>query len=303
MVDGYLYDEFGRETDLEAITPERIETYRDRLMAEGELSNRTVVRHLTVLNGIFKRAKRVFGLAVNPASAELAERPRVIYTGEFETLDAEEIELLAGAAASNQDAVLYRVAAYTGLRTGELFALRWEAVDFVGGLVHVRRSYDYSASPRVEKIPKGKRVRSVPMMPAVIDALARLKEREHFTEGGDLVFCSDVGEHLDYFSHLKRYKVALGRAELPEIRFHDLRHAFGSAAITTLDSFAVQTYMGHAHYSTTQRYLHHKPKREDAAKIESAFRVPKRVPNSGTSAATPCNSEQLTVPEEAEIHG
>ena len=54
-----------------------------------------VVRHLAVLHGIFKRAGRVWGLERNPASADLVERPKVVYTGEFETLDRDELELLA----------------------------------------------------------------------------------------------------------------------------------------------------------------------------------------------------------------
>lgn len=122
------------------------------------------------------------------------------------------------------------------------------------------------------------------MMPDVVDALAQLKERDHFTEDGDLVFCSTVGEHLDYFDHLKRYKESLERAGLRQIRFHDLRHVFGTAAITTLDPYAVQSYMGHAHYSTTQRYLHHKPRREDAARLADAFEIrpiPSRAPAVG----------------------
>lgn len=109
------------------------------------------------------------------------------------------------------------------------------------------------------------------MMPEVIDALAALKERDGFTGDDDLVFCSEVGDHLDYFAHLDRYYAALDRAELRRVPFHDLRHAFGSAASTTLDPYAVQSYMGHQHYSTTQRYLHHKPRREDAARLADAF--------------------------------
>jgi integrase len=88
------------------------------------------------------------------------------------------------------------------------------------------------------------------------------------------VFCSEVGDYLNYFDHLKRYKDSHGRAELPYLRFHDLRHCFGSAAIKVLDPFKVQSYLGHAHYSTTQRYLHHQPRREDAAKLAEAFEVP-----------------------------
>ena len=79
------------------------------------------------------------------------------------------------------------------------------------------------------------------------------------------------GDHLDHDRLRKRYYKALRAAGLRRLRFHDLRHAFGSAAITKLDPYAVQSYMGHQHYSTTQRYLHHKPRREDAARLADAF--------------------------------
>ena len=119
-------------------------------------------------------------------------------------------------------------------------------------------------------MPKGKRVRSVPLMAVVIDALAGLKERKEFTGDTDLVFTRE-GEHLNHFDLRKRYYEAQDRAQLRRLRFHDLRHAFGSAAITQLDPHAVQGYLGHQHYSTTQRYLHHRPRRDDAAKLTKAF--------------------------------
>lgn len=79
--------------------------------------------------------------------------------------------------------------AFTGLRQGELFALRWRDVDLVVGLVHVRPNYTGKAL----KVPKGKKARSVPATPEVVDALARLKERDYFTGADDLVFCSVLG--------------------------------------------------------------------------------------------------------------
>jgi integrase len=248
VIDGYLLEEFGEQL-IDAITPDTIDSYKEKLIVEGRLSNRVVVRHLTVLHGVFKRAGRVWGLARNPASADLLERPKVVYTGEFDTLDRDELEALARAAHDRQDAAICLTAAYTGLRQGELLALRWGHVDFVGGLVHVRRNYTNG----VEKVPKGKRVRSVPMMPRVADALARLKDREYVTADEDLVFCNTGGEHLDSWALRRRFYKALDRAGLRRIRFHDLRHLFGSLAITVLDPYAVQSYMGHQHYSTTQR--------------------------------------------------
>ena len=63
---------------------------------------------------------RRHGLARNPASAELVDRPSVGYTGEFDTLDPEQLAALVRAAETEQDAVLYLTAAQTGLRQGEL---------------------------------------------------------------------------------------------------------------------------------------------------------------------------------------
>ena len=269
VVSRYLLPRFG-EQRLEAITPDMIDAYKEELIAEGRLSNRVIVRHLTVLHGIFKRANRVWGLGANPASADLVERPQVVYSGEFDTLDRGELEALVQAVDDAQDAALFKVAAFTGLRQGELLALRWRDVDFVGGLLHVRGNY---TSGR-EKVPKGKKVRSVVMTPGVVDALARLKEREHFTGDDDLVFPNIVGEHLDPWALRRRFYKALEQAGLRRIRFHDLRHHFGTNAITKLDAYAVQSYMGHAHYSTTQRYLHHKPRPEHARALHEAFHGP-----------------------------
>jgi integrase len=109
------------------------------------------------------------------------------------------------------------------------------------------------------------------MTPAVVDALAHLKERGYLTEDDDLVFCSTAGEHLNAWSLRRRYYKAIEKAELRRVRFHDLRHCFGSVAITRLDPYAVQSYMGHQHYSTTQRYLHHRPRPADAGALHEAF--------------------------------
>jgi integrase len=270
VVNGYLLDVFG-ELAIEAVTPDEVETYKEKLISDGKLSNRTIVRHLTVLHGIFKRAQRKWkGLPPNPASADMVERPKVVYSGEFDTFDRDELDRLDVAAESPQDAALYRTAAMTGLRQGELLALRWKWVDFVGGLLHVRRNF---TDGREKDYPKGKRVRSVPMMPEVIDTLAALKDREHFTGDDDLVFCSEVGDHLDHFKLRKRFYAALDAAGLRRIRFHDLRHCFGSTIITApeITPADVQAYMGHQHFSTTQRYLHHRPRPAHAAAFSRAF--------------------------------
>lgn len=137
-VDGPLTAEFGADTPLEAITAERVDRYRERLLREGRLSPRTIQKLLVLLHGIFKRAKRRGWIAANPVAD--AERVSVKRSGEFSVLSPTEVEALARAAASEQDAAIFTVAAFTGLRLGELRALRWMDVDFAGRVVHVRRN-------------------------------------------------------------------------------------------------------------------------------------------------------------------
>jgi integrase len=293
VIDGYLDPEFG-ERALESIDADDVDGYKGRLLAEGRLTPRTIVRHLVVLHGIFKRAARVYRLETNPAAADLVQRPKIVYSGEFDTYTGEEVELLAAHAPSRLEAALYRTAAMTGLRLGELLALRWRDVDFVSGLLHVRKNFVNGR----EKVPKGKRVRSVPMMAQVVDGLALERERDHWIGDDDLVFCSSLGGHMDGWRLRRRFYGAIASAGLRRIRFHDLRHCFGTTAIRVLDPLAVQGYMGHAHYSTTSRYLHHQPRPQDARALERAFGGARDDPRAEASRqpAARCGSQRLVTP-------
>ncbi len=65
--------------------------------------------------------------------------------------------------------------------------------------------------------------------------------------------------------------MALERAGLRPLRFHDLRHTFGTRMIAKADIRRVQEWMGHADIQTTMRYLHFAPRDEDAALVAEAF--------------------------------
>lgn len=124
----HLSPAFG-DMPLEAITPALIDRHRARLA--GRLAPRTINKQLVILHAIFKRAQRVYGLPANPVAT--VERQQVQASGDFQVLSPEEVEALARAATSAQDAALFTVAAFTGLRMGELRALRWAELTSVIG--------------------------------------------------------------------------------------------------------------------------------------------------------------------------
>lgn len=103
---------------------------------------------------------------MNPAAE--VEKPSLGRSGDIEVFSPEEVLALVRAAASPQDAAIYLTAAFTGLRRGELLALRWREVDFAGQVIRVRASF---ADGHLTT-PKSGKVRSVPMAPEVAKSLA-----------------------------------------------------------------------------------------------------------------------------------
>jgi integrase len=167
------------------------------------------------------------------------------------------------AAPKEQDAALFRVAAFTGLRLGELRALRWRDVDFEKRLVHVRRNFTHGA----EGAPKSGRVRSVLLIDQAARALDGLSRRDRFVGADDLIFVDDVGGHLNDWRLRTRFEKALANAGLPRVRFHDLRHTFGTIAVQAFALSDVKAYMGHADIQTTMVYVHHVPQHDAAERL------------------------------------
>ena len=248
---------------IDDVTPELLERWRATL----DVSNRTVIKYLVVLHGIFRRAMKVWGLPQNPAA--MVERPRARASDDIDAFSVEEVHALVRAAAGKQDAVLFLTAAFTGLRLGELLALRWGDVDYAGEAIRVRRSYNVHGGLGT---PKSGKVRSVPMVVDVAQALAELQGRERFTGDEDLVFPGVTGVFQDASSLRVRYRRALDAAGLRALRFHDLRHTFGTLAVRKAEVPAVQAWMGHSDIHTTMRYVHHRDHGREARLLAEAFR-------------------------------
>jgi integrase len=255
-----LVPEFGSEP-LEAIDSDRIDSWRAELVADGELSARTINKTLVILHGIFGRAMRVYGLPSNPVDG--VDRQPQRSSGDFEVFTPGDIRLLASEAESEQDAAIFTVAAFTGLRLGELRALRWGDIDFTNRIVHVRRNFTYGS----EGVPKSGRVRSVPLIDQAAKALDGLSRREHFTGTDDHVFASPTGGVIDESALRRRYYEAVDRAGLKRITFHSLRHVFGTIAVQAFPLTDVKAYMGHADIQTTMVYVHHVPQHDAADRL------------------------------------
>jgi integrase len=150
-------------------------------------SARTRNKVLIQLHGILGRARRAYGLSGNAAAD--VERFPLRSSGEIEVFAPEEVWALVRAASFERDGVVFLTAAFTGLRMGELLALRWRDVDFAGRTIRVRASCYLGQLTT----PKSGKVRAVPLAPDVAAVLARLAQREDWVGDDDLVFAGERG--------------------------------------------------------------------------------------------------------------
>ncbi len=259
-----LTTRFGRapfaQKRLVDLRPTEIKSWYDALPY-----GRTSEKLLMIVRAVLAHARSRGWFDGDPTAS--VERQKVRYSGDYDFYSREEIDALVRAAASDQDAAIYTTAAMTGLRRGELIALRWRDVDFPGQAIRVRANYSFGQLVT----PKSGKVRTVPMVPEVAQALARLGQRGHFTGDGDPVFVGIAGGHLDASALRRRYQAAAGQAGLRALPFHSLRHYFGSMAVNRVSLVQVQAWMGHSHIQTTARYLHAKSQASDAAVLAGAF--------------------------------
>lgn len=145
---------------------------------------------------------------------------------------------------------LFLVAFRTGLRLGELAALRWVDVDLGRGLLHVRRSWYRGAITT----PKGGKARVVPLSPSALQALQRM------TPTHELVLANDDGSVITRDQLKAPWERVTREAQLHRSTPHDARHSFASQLVIAGASlFKVQQLLGHTDPRQTQRYAHLSP--------------------------------------------
>lgn len=200
-------------------------------------------------------------LSANPAAG--VRRPRVEYR-EMQILDTDQIRTLLNGVDKNGEPfiqtewrTLLLCAVTTGIRLGELLALRWGDVDWQSRRLWVRRSITRKGTFQDPKTRGA--VRAIAITPTLAIALREHRMASAFKGDGALIFCTGKGTPLDGVNLVRRFfKPALRRANLPNVRFHDLRHSFASLLIAQGEHpKLISEQLGHASVKTTMdRYGH-----------------------------------------------
>jgi integrase len=253
------------------LSSEDVEALAAQLARDG-LQAKTIRNVLGLLNGICEFAIRRGWATGNPCRH--VDRPSVQESQDIRHLDPDELEAVLRAVDGGDFGAVHRAiiltAAMAGLRMGELLALRWLDVDWQAQRIRVRRSYVRGHLGT----PKSRRgSRSVPLADRLGGELDRLHRKTAYQADEDLVFGNPhTGHPLDGAALLRAFQRALERAGVRQVRFHDLRHTFGTRmAAAGVPMRTLQEWMGHRDLRTTLIYADYSPGAHEVDLVNGAF--------------------------------
>jgi integrase len=250
LLDKHLLPVLGKKR-LDELSREDVAKYKSAKLAEGYKA-KTINNHLAVLSKMLDVAQDWGTIEAAPKITPLKVAP-----SEFRWLTVDEATRLAAAADDSWRAMVF-TGLRTGLRLGELRALRWQDVDLVGGRIMVRQS----AWENEIGTPKGGRAREVQLG----DEVAAVLEKHPRRLRCELVFPNSEGSLRDTSGCVWALRRIGTTAGLGHVGWHVLRHTFASHLVQRgVALMVVKELLGHSDIRTTLRYAHLAP---DAGRAE-----------------------------------
>ena len=262
IIDQHLTPSLGR-IYLDKLGPEQVQALLNAKAKEGQ-SPRSIQQIRAVLRAALTRAMK-WGLVARNVAA-LVDGPRVPHkAGGY--LDASQARQFLEAAQGDRLEALYSVALSLGLRQGEALGLRWQDIDLDHGRLTVANALQ-RVNGRLElvEVKTNRSRRTVTLPGSVLAGLKEHSERQRFEkraagEGwreGGYVFTTTIGTPLDDGNLRRAFWKLLEKAELPKIRFYDLRHSCASLLLAQgVHPRTVMEILGHSNIAVTMNTYSH----------------------------------------------
>lgn len=270
----HILDSRLGKTALDKVTTEMLQKYYNDKLANG-YNSKTVHAIGIVINLALNMAVKLRILPENPnAFTSIPKKKKY----EAAYLSAEEVNRIVIEAKDEELYPIIITTVYTGMRKGEVMALKWENVDFQERKIYIRNSLcrvednepdeKGHLHARYEILePKTKTsIRMIPMMDEVYNALMEQKKRQDsdkqeyrdiYMDQG-LVFADKIGNYLPQRSFMEKYHTFLNKYGVKDIRFHDLRHTFATLLIESdISMKIVQELLGHSTITTSMDIYTH----------------------------------------------
>ncbi|WP_287154458.1 site-specific integrase [Candidatus Solincola tengchongensis] len=237
---------FFKRTHLSQVTPARVQDFLRHLQKKG-VSPATTGKVYRVLKSLLRRAIALEYLDRDPT---IGIRPPRVERKEMDFLERDEVEALLEASEGDIHDII-ALAVFTGMRQGEILALRWQDIDYRNGIIRVVRSF--SPANGFSDLKSEKSRRAVPLIPRLADIFQKRYESMGRPDPDSLVFPTEAGTPKDRNNLISReFEPALLSAGIRKIRFHDLRHTYASLAIASgADPKGLQSVLGYSSITVT----------------------------------------------------
>jgi integrase len=250
---------------LQELQPHQIQQTYTKLKEQG-LGQRSVQLVHSILHRAMVMAEKQGLIGRNPASAVI---PPKVVKKEMKILDESQAMQFLIAAHGDRYEALFHLAITTGMRQGELLGLKWGDIDWVSSSLNIKRQIQRVPGKGLQfSTPKTRAGwRMIQIGPESLHQLEQHRkhqDREKIRGGwneNDLVFPSVTGDPTDQRALHKIFKRLLIKANLPEIRFHDLRHTAATLMLLNgIPLIVVSRRLGHSKPSVTlDIYGHYLP--------------------------------------------
>ncbi len=272
VVNQHINPKLGKNK-LQDLRPGHITTFYAALKQNGIGARMLQLTH-AVLNCALNQAVREGIIGRNPVDA--VERPRFEAPEHAIWTDTQARQFLAAAKGHRFEA-MFQLALTTGMREGELLGLKWSDVDWKKASIRVQRQLQRDDEKGLILVPPKTKsgVRQIKLGNASIKCLSDHQQRQAIErqaagdkwQANDLIFPTGLGTPFDHRNMYRAFKDILKSANVPDIRFHDLRHTSISLLLGEgVDLNTVQNRAGHARASiTSDIYGHALAKSQDKA--------------------------------------
>lgn len=223
------------------------------------VSEQTILHIYRILHDVLQQAVKWSIIPTNPCLLVNKPRPKTVDTDIW--MKEQVQQFLRFTKGDSMYPVFFLLFA-TGMRIGEVLALRWNDVNFTQRTITVRRNISYIKKGYIFQEPKTKASkRTLPVSNQLAEVLLNVKQeqekhkkalRGEYHDEYDLICCTLQGTP-HYRSNIQRkWNACILRSGIPRIRIHDARHTFASILIHQgIDPKTLQTLMGHSEISTT----------------------------------------------------
>ncbi len=270
--DLYILPALGK-LRLQAVVPAHIRQLYLRLQMEGKGARTIQLVHVT-LRCAFAQAVKEGLIGYNPLEA--VDRPKV-ETKQFQIFTEEQARKFIMTAKGHPYEALYYLALTTGMRKGEILGLKWSDVDWEKSMLRVERqlqpvSFNGGALAPTKTKSGRRQIKLGKGLLAMLELHRQRQETQKLLAGdrwkeNGMIFTTSIGTFIDQTKVSREFKRILKEADLPDIRFHDLRHTSLSFLLdigTPVNT--VQNRAGHSKASiTTDIYGHSMAHSQDEA--------------------------------------